>query len=171
VPDRTSFDPYAVLGVTRTASALQVARAHRRLAKRFHPDLHPNQKEEVNERMRRINAAWRLLSNPLQREAWDRAHPTDPAGVGHWVATRRSIQPVQPTTTRTWASWRATAADTIAAPRTRRAPGEIPVPPTRRPVPITPTERTFRDTGWAAILVAAFILLLLMAAIAAGKLA
>jgi hypothetical protein len=36
---------------------------------------------------------------------------------------------------------------------------------------MAPAERTFRDTGWAAILVAALILVLLAAAIVAGKLA
>ena len=35
-----TLDPYAVLGVPREATPLQVARAHRRLAKRHHPDLH-----------------------------------------------------------------------------------------------------------------------------------
>jgi hypothetical protein len=169
--NRSAFDPYAVLGVPRGATPLQVARAHRRLAKRFHPDLHPN--EEVVERMRRVNAAWRLLSNPSERASWDRDHPVGGGGAGasHWGPTRQPIQPSPPTTTKTWASWRVTAAETVAAPRVRRAPGEIPVPPTRRPAPIVPQERTFRDTGWAALLVAAFIILLLAAAIALGKLA
>ena len=167
--ERGAFDPYAILGVSRTATQLQVARAHRRLAKRFHPDLHPN--EEVTERMRRINAAWRLLSNPSQRATWDRDHPLGAgSSATHWGPTRQPIHPAQPSTTKTWASWRATAAETAAAPRVRRAPGEIPVPPTRRPTPIIPQDRTFRDTGWAAILVAALIILLLAAAIALGRL-
>jgi curved DNA-binding protein CbpA len=166
--DRAGFDPYAVLGIARGATPLQVARAHRRLAKRFHPDLHPD--EAMSDRMRRINDAWRLLSNPAGRAEWDAGHPQG-AAASHWGASRRPIQPVAPTTTRTWASWRATAAETAAAPRTRRAPGEVQVPPTRRPEPIAPQERTFRDTGWAAILVAALLLVLLAAVIVAGKLA
>jgi DnaJ domain len=167
--DRAGFDPYAVLGVARGASPLQVARAHRRLAKRFHPDLHPG--EELTDRMRRINDAWRLLSNPARRAEWDAIHPQGVAGATHWGTTHHPIQPAPPTTTRTWASWRASAAETAAAPLTRRAPGEIQPPPTRRPEPMAPPERTFRDTGWAALLVAALLLVLLAAAVVAGKLA
>jgi hypothetical protein len=169
VRDRLTFDPYAVLGVSRGASPLQVARAHRRLAKRYHPDLHPN--EEVLERMRRINEAWHLLSNPSEREAWDRSHPSGAEVVSHWAGTRRPIHPAQPTTTRTWASWRATATETLSAPRVRRPVGEVPAPPTRRPRPIVPQAETFLDTVWAAVIVAALIILLLVAAIVAGKLA
>jgi curved DNA-binding protein CbpA len=171
VASRDAIDPYAVLGVPRGASALQVARAHRRLAKRFHPDLHPG--EELTDRMRHVNEAWHLLSNPVRRAAYDRDHPQGPAigALSHWGASRRPIQPAQPSTTRTWATWRASAAETAAAPRTRRAPGEFVVPPTRRPLPMEPTSRTFRDSGWAAILVAALLLLLLAAVIVAGKIA
>jgi len=170
MPDRPRLDPYAVLGVPRGATPLQVARAHRQLAKRYHPDLHPD--EDVSERMRRINEAWHLLSSPVLRAAYDLDHPA--AGTptaGHWSATRRTIHPVQPTTTRTWASWRVTAEETRAAPRTRRPPGEVSAAPTARPPRMEPTERTFRDSGLAAILVAALILLLLVAAVIAGKIA
>jgi hypothetical protein len=167
--ERSGFDPYATLGVARGASALQVARAHRRLAKRFHPDLHPN--EAGTERMRRINDAWRILSTPARREQWDREHPMGVIPVSHWSPTRQPIRPASPSTTRTWAAWRMTAAETAAAPRVRRTPGEVPVPPTRRPAPIAPQQQTFWDTGWAALLVAALILMLLAAAVVAGKLA
>ncbi len=168
MPERPRHDPYAVLGVPREATPLQVARAHRRLAKRYHPDLHPG--EDVTARMRTINDAWHLLSNPTRRAAYDLDHPAGGVGSrGHWVAPPRPAPADEPTTTRTWASWRATAEETRSAPRTRRAPGEINVPPTRRPPGIEPLERTFRDTGLAAILVAVLILLLLLAAVVAGR--
>jgi len=167
--ERISFDPYATLGVARGASALQVARAHRRLAKRFHPDLHPDQ--SGTERMRRINDAWRILSTPARKEAWDREHPAGGVPMRHWGPTRRPIRPAQPSTTRTWAAWRMTAAETLAAPRVRRMPGEVPVSPTRRPSRLAPQQQTFWDTGWAALLVAALILMLLAAAVVAGRLA
>ena len=167
---RDARDPYVVLGIPRGATALQVARAHRRLAKRYHPDLHPG--EEVTDRMRRVNDAWRLLSDPTRRAAYDLEHPVGSGSSGpHWGATRRPIQPAPPTTTRTWASWRASADETRAAPRTRRAPGEVPLPPTRRPARIEPAPRTFLDSGVAAVLVAALIVLLLVAAVIAGKMA
>ena len=164
--NRQVLDPYAVLGVARDASALQVARARRRLAKRFHPDLHPGQ--DVSESMRRVNEAWRILSSAHRRAEYDRAHPPSSS---HWAASMREVRPTQPTTTRNWASWRTTAEETRAAPRTRRQPGEIPVVTTRRPPPIAPAERTFRDSGWAAVLVGLVFLLLLVAAVVAGRLA
>jgi curved DNA-binding protein CbpA len=168
MPERSRLDPYAVLGVARNATPLQVARAHRRLAKRFHPDLHPG--EDVSERMRRINDAWRILSSASRRAEYDSAHPHGGAGNGHWAASRQEIHPAPPTTTRTWASWRATAAETFSAPRTRRQPGERPASAARRPTPIQPATHTFRDSGWAALIVAVGFLLLLTAAIVAGRL-
>ncbi|MGZ6214358.1 MAG: J domain-containing protein, partial [Candidatus Limnocylindria bacterium] len=44
-----------MLGIARDATPQQVAGAHRRLAKRFHPDLHPD--EETAAHMRRVNEA------------------------------------------------------------------------------------------------------------------
>ena len=170
MPRESSPDPYAVLGIARDASPQQVALAHRRLAKRFHPDLHPD--EQVAARMQLVNEAWAILSSVSRRAEYDAAHPT--AGTpssGHWAASRRPIRPAQPTTTRTWASWRATAAETRAAPRTLRQPGEVPLPPTRRPPPLESVPRTFRDSGWAALIVAVVFLTLLAAAVVVGKLA
>jgi curved DNA-binding protein CbpA len=167
MPERPQPDPYLVLGVPRDATPLQVARAHRRLAKRFHPDLHPG--EDMSERMRRINDAWRVLSSATRRAEYDLAHPGG-FGSGHWAKSRQDIHPAPPTSTRTWASWRASAAETSSAPRTRRRPGEQPVRASRRPTPIQPAERTFRDSGWAALIAAVAFLLLLTAAIVAGRL-
>ncbi|HET8570369.1 MAG TPA: J domain-containing protein [Candidatus Limnocylindria bacterium] len=167
MPDHPTLDPYAVLGVPRDASPLQVARAHRRLAKRYHPDLGA---EGDAERMRRINEAWATLSAPARRHEFDRQHPVAaPPPGGHWAASRRPINPSPANTTRTWASWRATAAETRAAPRTVRQPGEVRVTPTRRPPAREPEPRTFRDSGWAALAVAAVLLLLLLSAIVLGK--
>ena len=65
----TTMDPYATLGIPAGASRAEAARAHRRLAKRFHPDLTPGQ--GAAERMRRINEAWRILSDPARRAGYD----------------------------------------------------------------------------------------------------
>ncbi len=171
--DQRQIDPYAVLGVPRDATPLQVARAHRRLAKRYHPDLHPeSEATEAAERMRRVNEAWRILSVPARRAEYDLEHPSAgiPGGT-HWGATRRSY-PSRPaaTTTRNWAAWRATAAETRAAPRTTRPPDEPRVSPVRRPQPLTPRPASVRDATWPAVLVAAGFVLLLLLAAAAGQL-
>jgi curved DNA-binding protein CbpA len=167
-------DPYAVLGVPRDATSLQVARAHRRLAKEHHPDLQEGdeRRAEAADRMRRINEAWAVLSDPDARAAYDRSHPS--AGTpraGHWAPSRASISPSQPSSTRSWATWRATAAETRSAPRTMRQPGEMPVPRTRRPPRARPRPATFRDSGWAAAIAAAAIILMLLGAVALGRLA
>jgi curved DNA-binding protein CbpA len=168
---RPSVDPYAVLGVGREATPLQVARAHRQLAKAHHPDLNEGA-SEASERMRRINEAWAILSNPVRRAEYDRSHPAAVRPPGsHWAGTRPPIQPAAPTSTRTWASWRATADQTRAAPRTVRASGERPVPRTRRPPRPDPMPTTFRDSPWAAILAAALIVGMLAGAIVVGRLA
>lgn len=171
---RRVFDPYAVLGVPRNATPLQVARAHRRLAKRHHPDVQSDTDAAADaaDRMRRINEAWAILSNPVRRHEYDRSYPA--AGTptsGHWAASRASIQPSAPSSTRTWATWRATADATRAAPRTVRQPGEVVIPRTRRPPRPSPSPPTFRDSGWAAVLVGALLLVILLGAIAAGRVA
>jgi curved DNA-binding protein CbpA len=102
----TNPDPYAVLGIPRDASDQQVQRAYRRLAKRYHPDLHPD--EETAQQMRRINRAWETLSSPGSRARYDAesARPR-PASVGHWSApARRSAasSPPPQTWNTAWAS-------------------------------------------------------------------
>ena len=63
------LDPYAILGVARDASATQIQQAYRRLAKRYHPDLH--QASQTTERMQRLNQAWAILSHPTRRARHD----------------------------------------------------------------------------------------------------
>lgn len=72
-------DPYAILGVARDASADEIGRAHRRLAKAAHPDVSADPAGVA--RMRQINDAWHILSRPALRAAWDAAHP-GPGAVG-----------------------------------------------------------------------------------------
>lgn len=56
-------DPYQVLGVPQTADAEQIKQAYRRLAKQYHPDLHPGDAEAAR-RMNEINEAYDLIKNP-----------------------------------------------------------------------------------------------------------
>jgi hypothetical protein len=67
----TELDPYAVLGVPRTATREEIARAYRRMAKRFHPDAATG---APHASMARINEAWRILSDAARRSRWDRVH-------------------------------------------------------------------------------------------------
>ena len=63
-------DPYSVLGVAKTASADEIRKAYRRLAKQNHPDLHPGDKD-AEARFKDISAANSLLSDAEQRKRYD----------------------------------------------------------------------------------------------------
>ena len=64
-------DPYQVLGVARDATAEQVRRAYRRLAKQYHPDLNPGDKA-AEERFKAVSGANEILSDPERRARFDR---------------------------------------------------------------------------------------------------
>ncbi len=56
-------DPYKVLGVSPDASDEEIKKAYRALAKKYHPDLNPGDKE-AERRMNEINAAYDQIKNP-----------------------------------------------------------------------------------------------------------
>src|SRR5437764_11938511 len=63
--------PYEVLGVKQDASADEIRKAYRKLAKQFHPDLNPG-KPEAEARFKSISAAYDLLSDLEKRARYDR---------------------------------------------------------------------------------------------------
>jgi DnaJ-class molecular chaperone len=63
--------PYEVLGVKPNASADEIRKVYRKLAKQFHPDLNPG-KPEAEARFKSISAAYDLLSDPEKRGRYDR---------------------------------------------------------------------------------------------------
>ena len=69
--DTLSWDPYAALGVSRTATADEIRRAYRKLAKELHPDVRPGDKH-AEERFKRATAAFNLLSEPTTKGRFDR---------------------------------------------------------------------------------------------------
>ena len=62
-------DPYEVLGVSHGASEDEIKQAYRRLAKQYHPDLHPGD-AACAKKMNEINEAYDLLKNPEAYQAY-----------------------------------------------------------------------------------------------------
>jgi DnaJ domain len=70
---------YEILGLTQSAEPEQIKRSYRILVKRFHPDLFPsgsNAQIDAGERLRQIIAAYRTLSDPQKRLAYDKKRAT-----------------------------------------------------------------------------------------------
>jgi len=145
----TTLDPYATLGIPAGASRDEAARAHRRLAKQFHPDVNPG--PAAAERMRRINEAWRILSDPARRSRYDAERRTTPwpgpayrteSSAASWAGSGYGPR----TSTATWTTW----------PESRRSA----TPRTRRRPPPDPVERSFGDRP--AVLVTVWVVLTLL---------
>jgi DnaJ-class molecular chaperone len=64
-------DPYKILGVERKASAEEIKKAYRKLAKKLHPDLHPGD-EKIADKFKQLSSAYGLLSDAEKRARFDR---------------------------------------------------------------------------------------------------
>lgn len=111
-------DPYRALGVARGASDADIKKAHRRLAKRFHPDAPKGDAK----RFLVIQEAYRVLSDELLRREWDARHAPGPVRAttsGGRAPTKRP----EPNATRPARRPKAPAAETTtsgpAGPRPR----------------------------------------------------
>ncbi len=63
-------DHYKTLGVDRGAPVEDIRKAYRRLARKYHPDLNPGDKSS-EERFRKVQEAYDILSDPKKREMFD----------------------------------------------------------------------------------------------------
>jgi curved DNA-binding protein len=64
------IDYYKILGVDKNASDEDIKKAYRKLARKYHPDLNPNDKE-ANKKFQQINEANEVLSDPEKRKKYD----------------------------------------------------------------------------------------------------
>src|SRR3990170_1478354 len=63
-------DYYEILGVGRDADDKQLKKAFRKFARKYHPDLNPNDKE-AEQRFKEVNEAYEILSDPAKRKQYD----------------------------------------------------------------------------------------------------
>lgn len=63
-------DYYNTLGVSKTAKTEEIKKAYRRLARKYHPDVNPNDKE-AHKKFQQINEANEVLSDPEKRKKYD----------------------------------------------------------------------------------------------------
>ena len=109
-------DPYRALGVPRGANDADIKKAHRRLAKRFHPDAPKGDAK----RFLVIQEAYRVLSDPLLRREWDARHAPGPVRATAKAPTNRA-QPKPPRAPKRTTEQAAEAPPAQARPRSTRS--------------------------------------------------
>ena len=64
-------DYYEALGISRSAEEKEIRSAYRKLARKFHPDVNPNDKA-AESRFKEVNQAHEVLSDPEKRKKYDK---------------------------------------------------------------------------------------------------
>lgn len=64
------IDYYSILGLSKNASADDIKKAYRKLARKYHPDVNPNN-EEAHAKFQQVNEANEVLSDPEKRKKYD----------------------------------------------------------------------------------------------------
>eukprot|EP00931_Biecheleriopsis_adriatica_P086493 TRINITY_DN61156_c0_g1_i1.p1 TRINITY_DN61156_c0_g1~~TRINITY_DN61156_c0_g1_i1.p1 ORF type:complete len:363 (+),score=93.85 TRINITY_DN61156_c0_g1_i1:112-1200(+) len=70
-PDIKSDDYYKVLGVERSATDSEIAKAYKKMALKYHPDKNPENKEQAEEQFKVITEAYEVLHDAEKRKTYD----------------------------------------------------------------------------------------------------
>jgi DnaJ-class molecular chaperone len=81
-------DYYKVLGVERNASDADIKSAYRKLARKYHPDVNPGNKE-AEQKFKEINEAYQVLSDPAKRKKYDELGADWERGISQEEMMRR----------------------------------------------------------------------------------
>ena len=73
-------DYYEVLGVGKNATDEELKKAYRKLAKKYHPDANPDNKEEAEKNFKEVNEAYEILSDKQKRQMYDQFGFNGPQG-------------------------------------------------------------------------------------------
>lgn len=65
------IDYYKILGIDKTATQPDIKKAYRKMARKYHPDLHPDDADAIK-KFQEINEANEVLSDPEKREKYDK---------------------------------------------------------------------------------------------------
>src|SRR5580700_881904 len=84
-------DYYKTLGVDRKASDAEIKSAYRKLARKFHPDVNPNNKD-AEAKFKQINEAYQVISDPEKRKKYDELGADWEHGVSQEEMMRRYAQ-------------------------------------------------------------------------------
>jgi len=83
----TKRDYYEVLGLNRNATSAELKKAFRKLARKYHPDVNPNDKAS-EQKFKEMNEAYEVLSDPKKRKQYDQfGHAAFEQGMGQGPGT------------------------------------------------------------------------------------